>query len=201
MRTRDGREVETRGEFTDQEWSLLQRFADCADELRRTHMAQGSRTGFEMKVSPDEETSWKSDLPPDDDISAFMHRLRPFVLEGEETHFGRIWNILRWRMSEPHIQAALDVWKSEFWNQNPADLSISAGDVRINAEETLKKWLNAFQYHRDQDKAKELNELLAGFPTEVSRAIFVMMLVSKGNACIELSKAIRAIENRAASES
>jgi len=34
-------------------------------------------------------------------------------------------------------------------------------DVIVNSESTLKRWLYAFEYHRDASKAQELETILA----------------------------------------
>jgi hypothetical protein len=61
-------------------------------------------------------------------------------------------------------------------------VQISSNDVLLNSEETLQKWLNAFEYHRDEDKRQELDTLHWLWPTDISRALFLALLLDKADA-------------------
>jgi hypothetical protein len=44
------------------------------------------------------------------------------------------------------------------------------------------KWLNAFEYHRDEDKRNEVEALHWPWPTEGSRALFLALMLDKAAA-------------------
>jgi hypothetical protein len=70
-------------------------------------------------------------------------------------------------------------------------LSDSSGIV--NSEATLVRWLNAFEYHRDADKAAELEARLAPLPIGVTRPLFFMLLAQKADAVLLLAHVVAKI--------
>jgi hypothetical protein len=59
-------------------------------------------------------------------------------------------------------------------------------------------WLNAFEYHRDQDKRARLDWLLKRIPTDVSRAIFLMLLIDKAKAVLRISDIVETVLRKGA---
>ena len=104
-------------------------------------------------------------LPPDDDVVALLHRLRPLVLTSEQTEFFRVCKIIDRRVRHESIQAELERCRDLFSGkrfQSLVKISVTspAGDaIVLNSEATLQKWLKAYEYHRDDEKRQHLEDL------------------------------------------
>ena len=60
----------------------------------------------------------------------------------------------------------------------------------INSTETLDLWLNAYDYHRDDEKRVEFEALHDGnLPIEYSRALFIHILLDRARAVVDLGNA------------
>ena len=75
-------------------------------------------------------------------------------------------------------------------------IRIRSNETLINSDETLMKWLNAHEYHKDRDKQAELDSLHQVLPLETSRAVFIMMLYDKVRTILILSKLISVIAGK-----
>lgn len=174
--------------FSDADWDRLLEFVAEAERLFAT---QAIRNGF----SVNNNVRWDRDsgltttvrLPADDDVAAVLHRLRPFILEQERSNFLSICNLLASRLDHPGLRATI-AWHRELFagKQFQSMVTIKSDHLLLNSMETLKLWLNAFEYHRDPDKQKELESAHAIFPIESTKAIVLSMV-------IDMIKAIGAI--------
>ena len=136
--------------------------------------------------------SYSVDLPPNDQVLALMHRLGPFVLKNEPTYFYKICNILGKQIKDEDFRKYLESVKNLFSGQNFRNIAVlRSNDIIINSEDTLKIWLNAYEYHRDPDKRVELEMLHKIVPIEASRAIFIMMLYDMSRAIFIISNMIK----------
>ena len=70
-------------------------------------------------------------------------------------------------------------------------MTITSNDMVINSEKTMMDWLNAYEYHRDQDKKIKLKPIFEMFSHDGARAIFVMFIVDKIKAIQGISDLIK----------
>src|SRR5450759_2938882 len=81
-------DVSVRGEFTDDEHSILRNYLEQYEELARS---KPLREGFpcEMSLRWSEKTALQVEtlLPDADTLSILLHRLRPFILKTEPASF------------------------------------------------------------------------------------------------------------------
>ena len=68
-------------------------------------------------------------------------------------------------------------------------------DLIVNSDKTLMTWLNAFEYHRDNDKRKLIEEIDKIIPEDFSRALFASMIIDKVRAVLELGDVITFLES------
>jgi hypothetical protein len=171
-------------EFPQNDWVTLSRFVECADELSGTRVrSAGGILEFKFSFTAEGQGEVQAKLPHPDDIAAFLHRMRPFVLQSEPTYLPSVCNILARRIAAPRIRSRLDRQKKIFQGERMRSIiQINANAVRLNSDEVLMKWLNAFEYHRDEDKRKELEDLHWLWPTEHSRALFLYLMLDKADA-------------------
>ena len=97
----------------------------------------------------------------------------------------------------PHddLRAIIERQHAEFSGKDfQKSITIRSKEVLLNADDTVMKWLNAFEYHRDTDKQAELEALHQLLPIESSRALFVSMMIDKAKAVLQIASLIRAIE-------
>lgn len=58
----------------------------------------------------------------------------------------------------------------------------------MNSDEAVDLWLNAFEYHPDQDKRAELKAMFAVFPEPTARALFLEMMLARASAVQQLAE-------------
>ena len=193
VNNRTGAEDIVDGAFTDDEWNLLSRFVEYAGELEdAVILKRNPAWSFGLQYKDGKLTV--DTLPPKSEIRELAHVLRPFILEEEPTFFYKIVRILRERVSHPRMDILYRAWSKRFSGKDSEEVvRISAGDTVINSEKTLKVWLNAYQYHRDEDKRALISELHQEVPLEVSEAVFVDLLLGKADAVLLATRFIRDI--------
>lgn len=172
-------------EFPGDEWSRLSRFAEFAGQLSQTRVRKdGGLLEFTVITTAEGQIEIQGKLPSPDDADAFLHRMRPFVLKHKEpTYLPHICNTIARRMNDPRIRARLDRQKKLFDGERMRSMvTIKSNEVVLNSEQMLMKWLNAFEYHRDEDKRNEVEALHWLWPTEGSRALFLALMLDKADA-------------------
>lgn len=131
-------------------------------------------------------------LPPEELVAEFVHRLRPFVLDSEHTFFPRVRNVLHQRLQSSAVRSRLELWKTQFSGELTArTFQVTAGDSIINSDKTLRLWLNAFEYHRDEDKREAMASIYLIIPETACRFYFFDLLVSKAEAVLAMADFIR----------
>ena len=186
------------GILDDTECDLFERFEGYAEDLFTTKLAQGgAQSSLNIRYSQEDGLAFSTELPPWDDVIVFLHRFRPILLQGEPTHFNRICNLLERRLENAQLRASLSAWRSMYsGKQLQSYFKISSNDEILNSEKVLQDWLNAYEFHRDQDKKKLIDDLHAGFPLEASKVLFMGMLRDKLTAVAGLAAIIRVIMGR-----
>ena len=123
-----------------------------------------------------------------------LHRLRPFVLERESTNFKRVAKILRRALPEGRVRDLVDSVRSQYSGElMQRAVVISVGETIVNSEHTLTTWLNAWEYHRDEDKQLEIGDLQRALPTDVLNYFFLHLLGDKIKAISNLRELIALI--------
>ncbi len=138
--------------------------------------------------------SHSTTLPSDDTIAAFLHRMRPFLLENEETFFNRVIRRLGKRFPQPAARRYFRRLRDVFEARGMGTVTTTTPDGRtLSHRSILRMWLNAFEYHRDAGLQEELSFLRKQIPDEAVRAIMVQFLSQKAIAIRKLAKFIHAI--------
>jgi len=102
--------------------------------------------------------------------------------------------LLSYRWNHPVLRDIIRRSRDLFSGKSfQSQIQIRENDVLINAEATLTKWLNAFEYHRDIEKRKELEVLHKLTPLDSSKALFIDMMLDKAQAVLRLHKMLRGI--------
>jgi hypothetical protein len=201
LRRLDGTEIEHACSFTPDEWQRLDRFISYARDLTKTTLLS-TDWALKFSISADEDGARfeGTSLPDPDHFRALLLLMRPFVLQHEETSFERVVNILARRLDHPAFRVYLDRQKAIFDGQRcQLFKSVSNGTV-INSPAMLTLWLNAYEYHRDEEKRLAFEALHHGMQPmiEHSEAVFVAMMLDQARAVIEIGTAIFALRQNAA---
>ncbi|KPV54671.1 hypothetical protein SE17_02260 [Kouleothrix aurantiaca] len=169
------------GEFSDDDWRRLENFAQYADELLRTKFAQKGDTG-ELRVQSTEEggLQFEARLPDWDDVTVFLHKFRPILLQNESTFFYKIVNILARELEHPYVRGFLQREKARYSGKIlQSAFQITSNDIIINSEQAVSDWLNAYEYHRAEDKQALLEKVHTMFPLDASKVLFLSVLNEK----------------------
>lgn len=193
-----GNEIEIKGEIPDADWSRLLRFKQHVLALQECGpVRNGMNVSWNVKWDLDKGLRIMTQLPTDDEISVLLHQLRPFILQNESTNFYNICGVLSRYLTHPMLREIIAKQRALFSGKEfQSQIQINLNEMVLNSETALNKWLNAFEYHRDEEKQKELELLHALLPLENSKAIFISMMIDKVKAIIEIARIVVLLEKR-----
>ena len=98
--------------------------------------------------------------------------MRPFMLKREPTFFPSVRNVLAKQLTQPAFQQYLGLQKVIFGGRRCQTFQFVADGLMINSAETLDLWLNAYEYHRDDDKRAVIETACDDFvPPELVRSV------------------------------
>jgi hypothetical protein len=96
-----GESVEHIAEFTDDEWRQLHEFLSHVADLQSTRfIAKGAGVQMSFNWSQGNAPSWSVQAPPDDEVFAFLHRLRPLILQKEPACFPKVRALLNRKLKD-----------------------------------------------------------------------------------------------------
>lgn len=180
--------TEMHGEFPDAEWADALRYLNAFSKLSKCRIVETQsqlNLGFSWKAG--EEVSFWASLPPNDDIDAFLHRMRPFVLKDEPTSFYRMRNVVARRVALESMRSHLEHVKATY-SGTAMGFSIDYSNRRLTSDEAVDLWLNAFEYHQDEDKRVEIRAMFQLFPEVPARALFLQMMLTRASAVQQLAE-------------
>jgi len=187
---RGGQQLKVQADFPKQDWQLLLNYSECVHDLRRTRAFQKPlHVRMNFKLMFGEGLSVKIELPDWDDVIVLLHRLRPLILLNEPTFFGRIRNLLYQHIDNPGIREMLAYDNRLFTGDislSQMRISLYGGDIRqeltINSDNFFHTWLNAYEYHRDDEKRQFVERINKVFPEDASKAFLVSLVIDKVKA-------------------
>jgi hypothetical protein len=184
-------------EISGDHWRVLLAFRTFAQELCNTRLlAAPGRWDFGMSWSDGDDgvTFHARQMPDPDDFRAFLLLMRPFVLNNEPTFYPRVRNILCRHLHSTPFQEFLDEQLRIFQGKRCQSFTVVSDGVVLNSDETLMKWLNAYEYHRDHEKRQALEQLHDVWPLGFSKGMWGVMMLHKARAVVELAGWILAAE-------
>lgn len=118
--------------------------------------------------------------------------MRPFILQGERTSFANIQGLLGRKFNSPLVHGWLKGARKVYSGEHmQAQVRIHANDIDLLTEETLRLWLNADEYHRDQESREAVRNLEVMLGRDGFRAIMLNLLVDKARAVMALHAIVR----------
>lgn len=183
------------GEIPDDQWGQALKFLACYSRLAECGIARTqSKLNFEMNWTEGSPLVHTASLSPEDDIAAFLHRMRPFVLR-ERTNFHKVRNVLARYLTLPSLRKHLDGLRDRY-SGKAIGFSIRVGALDLTTEEAIDKWMNAFEYHQDDDKQRELRAMYEIFPETSARVLFLYAMLQRASAIEKLGALIDGLSKR-----
>jgi hypothetical protein len=171
---------------------MLEAFCKYVGELRSVPLAKlGIPTSFEIGYKAGEGCHFKTTLPDWDQVAVLLHRLRPLILTSEHASFDRVSGLLGRVLVHPAVRQLLKDNRYIYCGKRfQSKILIMSDNTLLNSEHILMDYLNAFEYHRDQDKAEKLAKLHHILPLESSLPTFLILLSEKVAACFDLADVV-----------
>ncbi len=176
-------------EFTDNEIKKIEMFYNNSVNLQSLNIfkkAINSKVVFNYKK--EEGFSFEAELPREEEICSLLHKLRKFILNNEYASFNCVMGIIGKKIKNNEIHSMLKqqrkIYDGKYFQEQ---IKIRSEKQIINSDKILNDWLNSFEYHEDQIKRKEIEELHKLIPLEISRGIFFIMLIEKVKAIINIA--------------
>jgi hypothetical protein len=172
------------GQFADDVSQRLNLFLSQCDDLAQSKPFQN---GFPIHISikgrTGEPMQFKADLPSRDDLSILLHRLRPLILDREPASFVRVHSLLGKEIADDDFRALLKQQRLLYDGRDfQQQIRIAADDQILNSESVLQDWLNSYEYHRDEDRKKAIDRLLALVPSDLLHGLMFSLIADKVNA-------------------
>lgn len=166
----------------DDEWKHLLLFHNEVERLRATKFVQ-HKSGGEIKFIYQESHGLKSNAQQydQDEVGAMLLKLRPFILQKKEPfQFGKIKNILKQRLDHFAFQNHLDVLHSFFsLQQIQKKMQISGPGRPPLSFDVVKDWLNAYEYHRDINAQRKVENDLGILGLDQSGLPFILVPITE----------------------
>jgi hypothetical protein len=183
------------GKFEDEDWGRLEEFTQYADELLKTKFVQdGMSTSLKINWVKGSGMVISAKLPPEDDVTVFLHRFRPIGLQSESTYFFKICNILTKEVVHPYFRSMIEEQREIYAGKRiQAQYQIKSDNVVLNSEKVLYDWLNAYEYHREKKKREFIDSLHTMLPLEASKVLFLSLLTDKTMAIHNVAELTRVV--------
>ena len=150
------------------EWRRILKFRAEAEKLRKTSFVRNGMGGS-ISIAFSDNGEIRSNVKPvdEDPTSNMFMKLRPFILNDEDTNFYQIRNILARYSKNGPLNEQLKSIKNRFELQQIQNIeSFNDFGNHLRTFKSVMDWLNAFEYHRDQEKQKRVMTELGGFGDE-----------------------------------
>ena len=187
--------IELASSFTPEEQRTLRRFAEAQAKLAALTALQKRPRYMEFADDPQVGgvVRWKPE-PSDEEIAALLHRLRPFILHREPFSFNTVTSVMKRRLVHPAIRAVFDEERKRYegivWQK---ELRISSGATVINSDEVFTNWLNALEYHRDDERLPTMEALLESSVPGLIYWVMLKMLFEKVQAIANVAEVARVV--------
>ncbi len=209
----DGEVARFTGEIPSDLWTILLKFRKEVSRLETClRECENLNLNCTLSWSRDDNTlkfETHSTVRPND-LSSILHRLRPFQITNNKPDISfnktvnRLQRCIREGIKGKHKNDIHYVWlKKSFKYFFKDKYNIQAGRQQwfiesvkftslgqpnknklINCEEMLKNWLNACEYHHEEEKQHLMEDIGKGFPPGLLDSIFVSMVIDKIKAIL-----------------
>jgi len=186
------------GKFPSEDANILIRYVEfCIQLLESEYMSLEKKASLNIKYDKEKGLMVVPYLPKVDICDAFFYRLRPFILQDEPTYFMCICSIIGKNIKDPLIHNILKyqrkVWRGDIIRSM---FKIFDNEGILNDDNSVMKYINSYEYHRDQDKKERFEFLNKYFGTDGIRALFLLLVLEKAIAVINILELCEVIMGR-----
>ncbi|OAD20873.1 hypothetical protein THIOM_003400 [Candidatus Thiomargarita nelsonii] len=170
--------------FSETDLEVFRQFTENVEQLYHTRLVSNGLPSLKRLSWNDESgiTVETNDIEMED-VYAFLHKLRPHILQKEPASFERTCSIIGKRFHSPEMRQHLKYVRNLY---NKGEYSkyfqLSVGNLPLFSDEALSHWLNGIEYHQDSEKRKSVKEIEETISDKSARAIFLVQLTQKANA-------------------
>jgi hypothetical protein len=189
LRSEDGSLVETlSGVFDEFDIDILRKFVKRMSRVRVCRLFTRGMPSI-SNISVTAESGMKLVCAPyeNSELHELLHVLRPVILEKETSSFQAVSGLLRRRFKSRRFSDHLKPIRKMFKDGELGSyMQLYLGARPFFDKSTLDLWLNAEQYHTDEDKAEAWADFERSLTTENARALVMAQLHSKVKALLHL---------------
>jgi len=196
----DGTEERNAGTIADADWKVLKSFKDYAADVRSTQWAKAGLGAHFVVQGVRRKTiiKWRK-KPSLAKVRELLHCLRPFLLKNEPTFYPRVNKLLGKYLSHAFLQSELDLGRRIFHNGRFSLYGqLRVDNLPLYSSETFTRWLNAFEYHRNESDRTALANALGGTPDELGLAVFYSITADRAHMVLHLASLIAYIDRKSA---
>lgn len=186
--------------FDEKELALLRDFVALVDRLRITRLLKFGLPRV-RSISWEADTGLRFQCAPyeNSDLYELLHVLRPLILEKEATSFHRVADLFGKKLAHGVFRKHLRHLRKAFENgECSLSMAFKIQDKNLFDGASLKLWLNGKQYHTDEEKAAEWEELERSLGCENARAFLITQLCDKVRAIFALESLAQMVLSRSA---
>jgi hypothetical protein len=190
---------EISAEFDPDEINILEDYLlNTAKLLKVKMIADGMSGHVSFNFDKNNGLSFETHLPKEENVLAFLHQMRKFILQNEYSSYNKVTGLISRRFNNTAIREIIKKQRKVYdGTEFQESVVIKSNNTIINSEKTLFDWLNAFEYHSEQPKKKQLEKLHELLPLEVSRVAFLTLLSEKVRAIIHIAKFVALLIGKA----
>lgn len=190
----------------DNELHDLERYVSFCELLEDTILSGGEIEPIRMDLDERQRIIFSVNVPKRSDVSHALHELRPLVLQGERTQFQKVKKKISQQIPHPALRKYLKFLQRYYdfrcseTDPVPPQSGFAFGDADhtfdTSTEEDLNKYLNAFEYHRDVEKAAAVRQAVGEPNMEVLQQGILFALMQRVGVILELRSLCAAITTR-----
>jgi hypothetical protein len=190
-------EVSLKEPLTKEELVCVKQFLKKARELQSTHIISNGDSGISMKslFENGRNVKVKVSLPPEENLRSLYMAFRFFYLSKEKSNFLRVANIIKRKIDSELANNHID-WLKDMWSGALAvkQVHIHVNEKLITPAILIDLWFNAYYFHADDGKEKELSNLAVALTIDVCRFMLADAVYQASKAVFLFANMIAGLE-------
>jgi len=140
---------------------LFESFVREVEECNQSKIIQNKKLNLRKEITIiNDEVIITHNLPDDDNIHAFLHKIRPFILEREKLNFMRIKSLIGKKINSCELNKYLKILNNEYLSKKDNKLNIVINNEEFTFEKVFFYYINSYQYHREENKKEIIDTII-----------------------------------------
>lgn len=181
--------------LSEDDWKILLEFYIKVQRLISTKIVSDNQAEIKLELNYNHITGLSSEtkLPPEEQIAEFIMAFRFFYLQKEKSFLPRVLNILGKHSTNPETRNCLKVYRKRW--QDPLEKDVFKFRKNNGKDVTpsllLDWWLNAYYFHTDKDKRKELKKLADDISENAAKCLLLDVIYEETKIILDIFKSIK----------